>query len=266
MSVAPTSLAKSTRSPEKERTGVEGSSPTISRIMPILSATEKSGVFSSFSRIATTTRRPVARRARGYPGARRSGDRRSRDRGRRARSSVSASLCARSTQPFGEQIIGGHGQEEGQARKKRHPPRLFDVGGRGRQDSTPRRGGRRQAHSEERQRRLREDRPRDAESGGDEQRRENIGEQVAQQDARCRSAGDLRRARVVETLRLQDLGAGVARVSGPGRQPDRQNDRGGRGRKEGRESEQEEEHGKTEYDLDEPRPKEADGAPQIPRQ
>jgi hypothetical protein len=61
--VAPVCAAKSTRSPENDRTKTPGSSPTISRIISIRSSTEKSGFFASFSRIATITR-SASRRAR----------------------------------------------------------------------------------------------------------------------------------------------------------------------------------------------------------
>ena len=63
MIVAPERIAKSTSRPENEATEIDGSPPTIPRIMPIRSSTEKSGVFWSCSRIATMTR-SASRRAR----------------------------------------------------------------------------------------------------------------------------------------------------------------------------------------------------------
>jgi hypothetical protein len=63
MIVAPVRPAKSTRRPVNEATATEVSPPMISRIIPIRSSTEKSGVFWSCSRIATMTR-SASRRAR----------------------------------------------------------------------------------------------------------------------------------------------------------------------------------------------------------
>src|SRR5215471_10060396 len=93
--------------------------------------------------------------------------------GRCARPSQS-SFGARSTQPFGEQIIGGNREEESDSGEEGHPPGLLDVVAGRRQDASPGGGGSGQSDTQKRKGGLREDRVRDSECGRDEKRRQGV--------------------------------------------------------------------------------------------
>src|SRR5207237_3059131 len=86
-------------------------------------------------------------------------------------------------QAVAKQIDPQYGDENGEARKRREPPRSRDVDAAVGQHATPRRRRRLDAEPEERQRRLDHDHARHVERRNHEPRRERVRKNVAHQDA-----------------------------------------------------------------------------------
>ena len=100
-----------------------------------------------------------------------------------------------------EQVEGQHQQEDREPRPDRHPRRLVDVVLRGVEHAAPARRRRLLAQSEERQAGLGDDRRGDRERRLHDQRRDDVGEDVAQRDAQVRVAERARGLDVVLGLR-----------------------------------------------------------------
>src|SRR5689334_906398 len=94
-----------------------------------------------------------------------------------------------------DDVERGDGEEDGQAGKEHQPPGVFDVRFGGAEDRPPRRRRQRHAQAEEGERGLGEDGRSDAETGGDEDRRERVRQEVAEDDARVAGAAGARRLR-----------------------------------------------------------------------
>src|SRR5919106_339065 len=133
------------------------------------------------------------------------------------------------TQPVAQQVQREHGQHDGETREHRDPPggddQLAPVG----DHEPPRRQRPRQAGAEEAQGRLQEDDVAHLERGQDQQRVDDVGEEVAGHDPDVRGPGHPRPRDEVALLEAQRLAAHQARVARP-QQDDEHRDDGAEAR------------------------------------
>src|SRR6266571_3386711 len=128
-----------------------------------------------------------------------------------------------------EQVVGEHGEEDGEARIDRQPPRELDDFLALVEDVAPRRVRRTHAEAEERQARLGEDGGGDAEGHGHQHGRHGVGQDVAPDDAEGAGADRLRPDHELALLEREEFRAHEARHAHPARETDDDHDRPDRG-------------------------------------
>src|SRR5213594_1427703 len=124
-----------------------------------------------------------------------------------------------------EQVVGEHGEEDGEAWIDRQPPRELDDFLALVEDVAPRRVRRTHAEAEERQARLGEDGGGDAEGHGHQHGRHGVGQDVAPDDAEGAGADRLRPDHELALLEREEFRAYEARHAHPARETDDDHDR-----------------------------------------
>ena len=143
----------------------------------------------------------------------------------------------RATQTFTHKIVSKHREQDSQTRIHGKPGRRFNGGLSLHEHIAPAWHGRLHAKPEKTQARLHKNGARNAKCGGDQHRRERIGEDMAQQDLRRGSARKTRRGDKFTFAQAQGLGTHKAAHAHPGGEADDDHDIGKTGFQKGNDRE-----------------------------
>jgi hypothetical protein len=173
-----------------------------------------------------------------------------------------------------EQVERQHGEKQRSTGKQHVPPLRVEVLGGVRDHPAPARGRRGDAHPEERERRLEQDRLRDEQARVDDDRRGQVRQDLAEDDATVRGAERARGEHELALAQRQHLTTHDARDRGPADDRDHDDhgaqprphgtaeaavaERAGRG-----DADPEQQHRERQHDVEQPREQRVDPAAEV---